>query len=176
MLPRGESPAHVRHPDAGTLEHARGEARSHTRRAIDDDLSCAWELTETPFELVGAPWIREHDLAGYLNRRRIPGVRFTPAQFTPRSSAYAKELCRGVQIEITARNALDSPELGIELAAALEKLYPQQHKMDRMPLLLGNQSVFEAIKRGDDPRRIARSWQGSLKKFKRLRQRYLLYR
>ncbi len=132
--------------------------------------------TDTPFELVGAPWIREHDLAGYLNRRRIPGVRFMPVQFTPRSSAYAKELCRGVQIEITDRNALDSPELGIELAAALEKLYPHQHKMDRMPLLLGNQSVFEAIQRGDDPRRIARSWQGSLKKFKRLRQRYLLYR
>ena len=132
--------------------------------------------TDTPFELVGAPWIGEQEFAGYLNRRRIPGARFAPVEFTPRSSAYANQGCKGVRIEVTDRNALDSPELGVELASALQKLYPKEHKMERMILLVGNQSVFEAIHRGDDPRRIARSWQGSLKKFKRLRQRYLLYR
>jgi uncharacterized protein YbbC (DUF1343 family) len=132
--------------------------------------------TDTPFELVGAPWIRAQQFADYLNRRRIPGVRFTPAQFTPRASVYAKELCRGIRIELTDRDALDPPELGVELASALSRLYPREHKMERMILLLGNQSAFQAIQRGDDPRRIARSWQGSLKKFKRQRQRYLLYR
>ena len=132
--------------------------------------------TDTPFELVGAPWIREQEFADYLNRRRIPGVRFTPVEFTPRSSVYAEQDCRGVRIEITDRDALDSPELGVELASALHKLYPKGHKMERMILLLGNQSVFDAIQRGDDPRRIARAWQGRLKKFKRLRARYLLYR
>ncbi|MGH9668661.1 MAG: DUF1343 domain-containing protein, partial [Terriglobales bacterium] len=132
--------------------------------------------TDTPFELVGAPWIREQEFADYLNRRRIPGVRFVPFQFTPRSSVYSGEMCRGVRIGITDREALDSPELGVELASALHKLYPREHKMERMILLLGNQSVFDAIQRGDDPRRIARAWQGGLKKFKRLRARYLLYR
>jgi uncharacterized protein YbbC (DUF1343 family) len=132
--------------------------------------------TDAPFELLGAPWIRQQELADYLNRRRIPGVRFAAAEFTPRASVYAQELCRGVRIEVTDRDALDSPELGVELASALEKLYPKEHKMERMILLLGNQSVFDAIQRGDDPRRIARSWQGGLKRFKRLRQRYLLYR
>jgi uncharacterized protein YbbC (DUF1343 family) len=132
--------------------------------------------TDTPFELVGAPWIREQEFAAYLNHRRIPGVRFTPVQFTPRSSVYANQDCKGIRIEVTDRNALDSPELGVELAAALEKLYPREHNMERMILLLGNQGVFDAIQRGDDPRRISRSWQGSLKRFKRLRKRFLLYR
>lgn len=132
--------------------------------------------TDTPFELVGAPWIQDQEFADYLNRRRIPGVRFAATEFTPRASVYANQDCKGIRIEVTDRDALDPPELGVELAAALEKLYPKQHKMERMILLLGNQSVFDAIQRGDDPRRIARSWQGSLKKFKRLRQRYLLYR
>lgn len=132
--------------------------------------------TDAPFELVGAPWVRAQEFSDYLNRRRIPGVRFTPTEFTPRSSVYAQKACQGVRIEVTNRNALDPPELGVELAAALEKLYPREHKMERMILLLGNQSVFEAIQRGDDPRRIARSWQPELKKFKRRRQRYLLYR
>jgi len=132
--------------------------------------------TETPFELVGAPWIREQEFAAYLNRRRIPGVRLAPARFTPRSSVYAGQDCRGVRIEVTDRDALDSPRLGVELSAALHKLYPREHKRERMMLLLGNQSVFDAIQRGDDPRRIARSWRDSLAKFQRLRRRYLLYR
>ena len=132
--------------------------------------------TDMPFELVGAPWIREQEFAAYLNRRRIPGVHFAPVQFTPRSSVYAGEDCRGVRIEVTDRNALHSPLLGVELAAALEKLYPREHTMERMMLLVGNQSVVDAIQRGDDPRRIARSWQDGLAKFKRLRRRYLLYR
>ena len=132
--------------------------------------------TDTPFELIGAPWIREQEFADYLNRRRIPGARFVPVQFTPRSSVYTNQDCRGVRIEITDRDALDSPELGVELASALHKLYPQQHQMERMRLLLGNQGVFDAIQKGDDPRRIARAWQDGLKRFKRLRARYLLYR
>ena len=132
--------------------------------------------TETPFELAGAPWIREQQFATYLNRRRIPGVRFAPARFTPRSSVYAGQDCRGVRIEVTDRDALDSPRLGVELAVALHKLYPREHKRERMRLLLGNQSVFDAIQRGDDPRRIARSWRDPLAKFQRLRRRYLLYR
>ena len=132
--------------------------------------------TETPFELVGAPWIREQEFADYLNRRRIPGVRFTPTEFTPRSSVHANQVCRGVRIEITDRDALRSPELGVELASALEKLYPKENNMERMILLLGNQRVFEAIQREENPRRVARSWQGGLRKFQRVRQRYLLYR
>ncbi len=132
--------------------------------------------TDTPFELVGAPWIRAQEFAGYLNRRRIPGVHFTPAEFTPRSSVYANQECKGVRIEITDRNALDSPRLGVELAVALEKLYPREHQMERIMLLVGNQSVVDAIQRRDDPRRIARSWRDSLAKFQRLRRRYLLYR
>lgn len=132
--------------------------------------------TDTPFELVGAPWIRQQEFANYLNRRHIPGMYFKPIRFTPRSSVYANQECNGVRIELTDRSALDSPELGVELASALHKLYPREHKMERMMLLLGNQSVFDAIQRGDDPRRIARSWRSGLKKFKRLRARYLLYR
>src|SRR5688572_1955660 len=32
--------------------------------------------TDTPFEIVGAPWIKGDKLADYLNQRGIPGVRF----------------------------------------------------------------------------------------------------
>ena len=82
--------------------------------------------TDAPFQLVGAPWIKPTEFAAYLNARLISGVRFVPTQFTPSSGTNASKLCGGVQIMVVNREILDSPELGIELAAALRKLYPRR--------------------------------------------------
>ncbi len=132
--------------------------------------------TDTPFELVGAPWINSREFASYLNGRNISGVRFVPVTFTPTASNYANQNCEGVNIIVTDRNAFDSPELGIELASALHKLYAQQFDMQRMIELLLNQSVFDAISNGEDPRRIAEDWAGPLNDFQQQRQKYLIYK
>ncbi|MGA7079341.1 MAG: serine hydrolase [Terriglobales bacterium] len=132
--------------------------------------------TDTPFEVVGAPWIKSRELAAYLNARAIQGVRFIPIVFTPSSSNFAGETCQGVNLLILDRNTLDSPELGIELASALHKLYPNDFKLDKMADLLVNQTAFEALAAGEDPRRIAEDWQESLQTFVRLREKYLLYK
>jgi uncharacterized protein YbbC (DUF1343 family) len=81
-----------------------------------------------------------------------------------------------VNLIVTDRNLLDSPELGVELAAALRKLYPDQWKMEKLIELLVNGEVFEAIGRGDDPRNIAQIWREGLEKFKDIRNKYLLYK
>ena len=132
--------------------------------------------TDTPFEVVGAPWIKSRELATYLNGRGIQSVRFVPIVFTPSSSNFAGERCEGVNLIVLDRNTLDSPELGIELASTLHKLYPNDFKMERMADLLVNQAVFEAIGAGEDPRRIAEDWQERLEVFVRLREKYLLYK
>ena len=131
--------------------------------------------TDTPFEVLGAPWINGRELARYLNERAISGVRFVPVRFTPNSSNYAGEPCEGVNIVLVERSSLDAPELGIELASALRKLYPQQFHMERMNELLLNRAVYDALEQGEDPRRIAQDWQEALDKFQQLRQKYLLY-
>jgi uncharacterized protein YbbC (DUF1343 family)/CubicO group peptidase (beta-lactamase class C family) len=132
--------------------------------------------TDTPFELLGAPWVNARELAQYLNQREISGVRFVPVSFTPASSNYAGQKCEGVNIVLIERNALDGPELGIELASALHKLYPQQFHLEKMADLLVNQAAYEAIASGDDPRRIAQDWQQGLDKFEQVRQKYLIYK
>jgi uncharacterized protein YbbC (DUF1343 family)/CubicO group peptidase (beta-lactamase class C family) len=132
--------------------------------------------TDTPFEVVGAPWIKSRELAAYLNARGIQSVRFVPITFTPSASNFAGERCEGVNLIVLDRNTLDSPELGIELASALHKLYPNDFKLERMADLLVNQGVFEAVKAGEDPRRIAEDWQEQLTGFVRLRERYLIYK
>jgi uncharacterized protein YbbC (DUF1343 family)/CubicO group peptidase (beta-lactamase class C family) len=132
--------------------------------------------TDTPFELLGAPWIKGTELAQYLNARNISGVRFVPVTFTPTTSTYSGQKCEGVNIFVVERNALDTGELGMELASALHKLYPDQYHMQRMIELLCNQSVYDAIAAGQDPRRIAEDWREPLEKFLQLRQKYLIYK
>jgi uncharacterized protein YbbC (DUF1343 family)/CubicO group peptidase (beta-lactamase class C family) len=132
--------------------------------------------TDTPFEIMGAPWIDPRALADYLNARLISGVRFVPVTFTPTSGPYANKQCGGVNLIVTERNVLDSPELGIELASALHMLYQADWKLDKMFELLANRKVFDAIASGEDPREIAQGWREELDRFMELRGKYLLYK
>jgi uncharacterized protein YbbC (DUF1343 family) len=131
--------------------------------------------TDTPFELVGAPWVNALGLAKYLNAREIGGVRFVPIEFTPDSSLYVNEKCGGVQIVVTDRNVLDAPELGIEFAAVLQNLYPGNYKIAGVDTLMTNKASFDAIAAGEDPRRVAEGWIDGLERFQALRAKYLIY-
>jgi uncharacterized protein YbbC (DUF1343 family)/CubicO group peptidase (beta-lactamase class C family) len=132
--------------------------------------------TDTPFEVVGAPWIKSKDFAAYLNGRGIMGVRFVPVTFTATSSNYSGQVCQGVNIVVTDRNGFDAPELGTELAAALHKLYAADFKIEKMQALLVNQSAYDALLAGQDPRRIAQDWREELEKFGKVREKYLIYK
>jgi uncharacterized protein YbbC (DUF1343 family)/CubicO group peptidase (beta-lactamase class C family) len=132
--------------------------------------------TDSPFEFVGAPWVKSRELAAYLNARGIGGVRFVPVAFTPTASIYSGQECQGVNIIVTDRNGFDAPELGIELATALHKLYAADFKIDHMQHLLANQSVYDALVTGEDPRRIAQDWMEGVEKFEKVREKYLIYK
>jgi len=131
--------------------------------------------TDTPFEIVGAPWIQGDKLADYLNQRSIPGVRFVPLRFTPKASVFKDEQCGGVNIIITDRGAFRPLPTGIEMAVALRKLYPNDWKVDSYLRLLVNANTIERIKRGETPREIVASWNDSLQEFRRARAEVLLY-
>src|SRR2546423_2797484 len=47
--------------------------------------------TDTPSELVAAPWLDGQQLAAYLNERHIAGVRFVPMRFNPNAPAFKDE-------------------------------------------------------------------------------------
>jgi uncharacterized protein YbbC (DUF1343 family) len=132
--------------------------------------------TDTPFELVGAPYINARAFAEYLNARMLPGVRFVPVTFTPNSGTHSGHACGGVNLIVTDRNVLDAPELGVELAVALRKLYPDDWKINKLIDILGNHSVFDAIAQGEDPRNIVEGWQDELDAFRAVRSKYLLYK
>jgi uncharacterized protein YbbC (DUF1343 family)/CubicO group peptidase (beta-lactamase class C family) len=131
--------------------------------------------TETPFEVVGAPWLSGEALASYLNRRSIPGVRFEPVSFRPTEQPFAGRACRGVRIVLMDRAVLDAPRLGIEIASGLQRLHRRQFHLDDTLGSVGARWVLEAIREGENPRGIARRWQAALEAYLALRARYLLY-
>ena len=132
--------------------------------------------TDTPFEILCAPWMNARTLAQFLNRRDLPGVRFLPVDFTPQKPyPYAGELCHGVRVLVTDRNALDAPELGLEIASALHHLYPEDFQIEKMKTNLASQSVIDDLIAGHDPQRIAESWRSALDTFEQDRQKALLY-
>jgi uncharacterized protein YbbC (DUF1343 family)/CubicO group peptidase (beta-lactamase class C family) len=131
--------------------------------------------TDTPFEIIGAPFIDGVQLAKELNEKNLAGVRFVPVRFTPKVSTFKNQECGGVNIIITNRAAFQPVRVGIEIALALRRLYPNEWRVDDYNKLLVNAATLERIKRGDSASDIIASWSQELENFKRARARALLY-
>jgi uncharacterized protein YbbC (DUF1343 family)/CubicO group peptidase (beta-lactamase class C family) len=131
--------------------------------------------TDTPFEIVGAPWLDGQKLADYLNKRNIAGARFVPRRFTPNASVFKGEECGGINVIITDRARFRPVRTGIEIAVALRKLFPTNWKSERYLNLLVNKDAFDRVQRADSPEEIESSWTGNLDEFKKRRAQFLLY-
>jgi uncharacterized protein YbbC (DUF1343 family)/CubicO group peptidase (beta-lactamase class C family) len=132
--------------------------------------------TDTPFEIVGAPWLDGRKLATYLNGRGLAGVRFVPVRFTPRASVFKEQECGGVNLVVTDRARFRPVRAGLEMAVALRRLYPNDWKVEDYRRLLVNEDTLERVRRADEPESIERSWQPALADFRRARARALLYK
>jgi uncharacterized protein YbbC (DUF1343 family) len=131
--------------------------------------------TETPFEIVGAPWVHGEDLASALARRNIPGVAFKAAKFTPASDLYKGQLCEGVEVTVTDASIFESVRNGMEIAEALGRLYPEKFQIAKMLVLVGNAETISALEKGEPTASIVASWAPALKEFRAMRAKYLMY-
>jgi uncharacterized protein YbbC (DUF1343 family) len=132
--------------------------------------------TDTPFEVIGAPWIDGQRLASYLNSRKIAGASFVPLRYTPRASVFKDQECGGVNIIITNRASFRPVTVGVEIAIALITLYPNDWKVDNYLRLLVNTDTFERVKRGESANEIVKSLAGTLVEFQQTREKFLLYK
>ncbi len=57
--------------------------------------------TPAPFQQFGAPFVDAGRLAAALTALHLPGVSWTPAEFTPQSSKQQGKACHGVRLEVT---------------------------------------------------------------------------
>lgn len=136
--------------------------------------------TTRPFETIGAPFIQAQALAEHMNALNLPGVRFRPVWFTPTFSKHAGNLCGGVQLHVTNREAFLPFRTGLALLKAIHDLYPQAFRFEpgNPPFfdhLAGNDWIRPAIEAGESLEAIEARWQPALRRFEQVRRRYLMY-
>ncbi len=130
--------------------------------------------TKQPFTVMGAPWIDGEALARYLDKRH-PGVEIKPAEFTPTASKYKGERCSGVRFFVTDDRDFRAVRLGLDIALWLREHYPEQWQIDRLPRLLGNDRVYQMIRKGEPFRDIMDVCDEDAQSFLDRRRPYLLY-
>lgn len=140
--------------------------------------------TQHPFEQVGAPYVDGVKLADALNRAGLRGVRFEAVKFTPQmafypgpaaSLKYKDQECGGVRAILTDRDHCAVVDIGIELALAVHRLYPDKFKVEEMGRLLGDDETLNAIKAGETLAAIKARWAKAGTAFEERRRGALLY-
>lgn len=131
--------------------------------------------TDTPFQVIGAPYIDDLRLAHELNKLGLPGLRFIPVRFKPTASVFKDESCGGVHLVITDRDALKPVASGIAIVVTLQRLYPKFFALDKVNTLLNHSVSLRAIRSGSDARGISESWASELDAFLQRRAGALMY-
>jgi len=131
--------------------------------------------TDSPFEVLGAPYVNDLRLAHELNQLGMPGVLFTPVRFTPTASVFQGEACGGVRIAITDRDVLQPVETGLAIATVLQRLYPKSFALEKVNTLLNHDKSMKAIRAGESWKKVIEGWSEELEQFTQRRKAFLRY-
>jgi uncharacterized protein YbbC (DUF1343 family) len=134
--------------------------------------------TNMPFRQFGAPWIDAKRLAERLNKLSLPSMRFEPVSFTPTSSKYQGQACNGVRIVVAERDRLEPYFSGIKIVNEICRMYPDnfQWKVRHFDRLCGTATIRNAITSRSSLDKLRNKWQIDLKSFRKIRDKYLIYR
>lgn len=142
--------------------------------------------TTRPFELVGAPWLEAHRLAGDLSAEGLPGVRFRPASFVPTWDKHAGVRCHGVELHVFDPARFRPFRTGLAVVARARAQDPGRFAWREEPyefvadvpafdLLCGSSREREAIEAGADLAEIVRAFAPEERAFAERRAPYLRY-
>ncbi len=154
--------------------------------------------TTLPFQLLGAPWLEGYELARGLGALELPGLRFRPLSFRPRSDRHAGALCHGVHLQIVDPTTLRPLEAVVRILAHIRAHHPEfawldagalpwsrdpdagapWHEPARGPLvdaLVGDPSVRALVDGGLDWSEAEAGWRASAERFVASARPYLRY-
>lgn len=131
--------------------------------------------TDTPFEVVGAPYIDDRQFAEALNRAGLPGISFVPIRFTPKASVFKDQECGGVYLMLNDRDSCRVADVGIVLALTLQRLHPKEFPLAKVSTLLQHPPTENAIRAGKTLAEIKALWSTALGEFQARRGSFLLY-
>jgi uncharacterized protein YbbC (DUF1343 family) len=131
--------------------------------------------TETPFEVVGAPWLDGQRMAQELAGFGLRGVSFAATSFTPVANPYAQTACQGIRIHVDRRSEFEPVRTGIAIALALRKQFRSAWNPQKLHGMIGDPAVTAAILAGKSLGDIEALFAPDLDGFRAKRAKYLLY-
>ena len=141
--------------------------------------SCIYEATNIsegrgttrPFDMVGAPFVDSKTLYDEMCSYRLPGVIFRRVSFTPQFNKYAGEVCHGLQLHITDRNAY-RPVLTMMYMLNIFRRYKEYREDTRgICLRFGNEDIIGEF----DPEKVYDKNAEKIREFLSVREKYLRY-
>jgi uncharacterized protein YbbC (DUF1343 family) len=134
--------------------------------------------TESPFLMIGAPFLDSRSLATALSAVNIPGVKFDSVSFTPTRSKHAGTLCHGVVVSVVDQDRFEPVTTGLHILRALRGLYPGAFVLQRrwFVRLMGSGTVYDRLTGGDEVGAIRDSWTAATANFALQREKYFVYR
>jgi uncharacterized protein YbbC (DUF1343 family) len=135
--------------------------------------------TADPFQIYGAPWVKSSALLKNLKGRSIPGVSFSAVEFIPTAMGhpYRGKSCYGIRVEITDRESVDPIQTGLHLVQAFFQVHPRQFKRyEGFATEVGDREAWSLLtKMGMSPEFVAGRWAEDLQRFRKVREKYLMY-
>ncbi len=130
--------------------------------------------TDTPFEVIGAPYIDGEALARSVEARGILGLTVLPITFTPTTSVHQGKKCGGLRLRVTDRALFEPVAAAIALALALHEHAPEWD-LEHVERMLQSKTALDALKGGKTVEEVVATWKQGLAGFVEKRQGFLLY-
>lgn len=144
--------------------------------------------SDNPFEQTGAPWLRAQEVADSMNARRLPGVRFSAADFAvlPTARKYGGQTIHGVRMTVTDRERYRPVATTMRMIEMIRRLHPNDFQWRRstaspnavetyyFDTLTGSKRTRAAIENGTLEALLA-EWDRDAQRFREMRKPYLLY-
>src|SRR5262249_14260848 len=105
--------------------------------------------TDTPFEVLGAPWVDGALLASKLTS--VPGISVSGRSFRPTENPSAGKRWGGVGITVTDRKTFEPIRAGVAIALALRENHPRDFEFERLDNMLVDSDAMDAMRDGKDP-------------------------
>ncbi len=136
--------------------------------------------TARAFQWVGAPWLDGDELARRLEALHLEGVRFEPATFTPRRPGDGK--FDGIEVHgvrfVPTAPSFDPTRAAVAALVEARRMSGEHWSWNvaHFDELAGTDALRLGIDRGEGVGRLTAGWSREIKRFRALRQPYLLYR
>jgi uncharacterized protein YbbC (DUF1343 family) len=139
-----------------------------------------------PLEQVGAPWLKNVEIARAMNAMKLPGVRFDAVDFAIDTTGrkYRGQTVKGIRFVVTNRNSFRPIRCALLLMNEIKKTQPTEFQwvganrrepsMMTIDRLAGTDQLRKAIDAGTLPA-LLKQWDADARRFEKSRKPYLLY-